>query len=374
MGSSIMPASPLFAQTPVFSAGEAGVCEYRIPALVCTNQGTLLAACDARVDKPGDAPNNIDLALKRSEDLGETWSEVQILVDDGGDMAAGDPCMLVDRVTGSVWIIYDHIYPTMDELLRRDPQRAEGAREEWHGRVIFVHAIRSDDDGRTWSDPIDLTPQIKHPDWVAAMAGPGMGITMSGGRLICPGYRRFDADLGEDSAHVYFSDDHGATWQVGEAAATQTNEAQAVELADGRLMLNMRTPRGYNRRRVAISQDGGETWSEAHDDPALTEPGCQASIIRWPGGTMGADGRLLFSNPASTDKRTDMTVRVSYDDGQTWPVAKTIAGEYCSYSCLAALPDGSAGILFEHRFPDPDAQGRENLVFARFNDVWLKLP
>ncbi|MGM0494066.1 MAG: hypothetical protein ACQER1_14100, partial [Armatimonadota bacterium] len=99
--------SPLLTQTPVFSAGEAGVCEYRIPALVCTNNGTLLAACDARVDRPGDAPNNIDLALKRSEDLGETWSEVEILIDDGGEMAAGDPCMVVDRETGTVWIVYD---------------------------------------------------------------------------------------------------------------------------------------------------------------------------------------------------------------------------------------------------------------------------
>ena len=112
---------PLFVETPVFTAGEAGVCEYRIPAMVCTNAGKLLAVCDARVERPGDAPNNVDLALKRSEDLGETWSAVEILIDDGGDMAACDPCMLVDRATGTVWIVYDHVYPTMDELRRRDP-------------------------------------------------------------------------------------------------------------------------------------------------------------------------------------------------------------------------------------------------------------
>lgn len=364
-------ASPLFAQTPVFSAGEAGVCEYRIPALVCTNQGTLLAACDARVDKPGDAPNNIDLALKRSEDLGETWSEVEILIDDGGEMAAGDPCMLVDRVTGAIWIIYDHIYPTMDELLRRDPHRAEGAREEWHGRVIFLHAIRSDDDGRTWSEPIDLTPMVKRPDWLAAMAGPGMGITMSSGRLICPGYRRHSSDFAQDGVHVYFSDDHGETWHAGGTPGVG-NEAQAVELADGRLMLNMRTPRGHGCRMVATSSDGGETWSEARDDPALIEPGCQASFIRWTSEAAGDDrDRLLFANPASADQRTDMTVRLSFDEGKTWPVARRLAGDYCSYSCMAALPDGTAGILYEHRFPDPETQGRENLVFARFNEAWL---
>lgn len=255
-----MPAqSPLFTQTPLFTAGEDGICEFRIPAMVCTNEGTLLAACDARVDKPGDAPNNIDLALKRSDDLGETWSDLEILVDDGGEMCAGDPCMLVDRVTGAVWIIYDHAYPSMDELRRRDPERAEGAREGWKGRVIFLHAIRSDDDGRTWSEPIDLTPQVKDPAWGAAMAGPGAGITMTAGRLICPGYRRHSADFALDAAHVYFSDDRGETWQVGEAPCSATNEAQAVELADGRLMLNMRTPRGHGCRMVATSADGGET-------------------------------------------------------------------------------------------------------------------
>jgi sialidase-1 len=145
-----------------------------------------------------------------------------------------------------------------------------------------------------------------------------------------------------------------------------------VELADGRLMLNMRTPRGHGCRMVATSSDGGETWSEARDDPALIEPGCQASFIRWTSEAAGDDrDRLLFANPASADQRTDMTVRLSFDEGQTWPVARRLAGDYCSYSCMAALPDGTAGILYEHRFPDPETQGRENLVFARFNEAWL---
>jgi sialidase-1 len=339
---------------------------------VCSNEGTLLAACDARADKPGDAPNNIDLAFKRSEDLGETWSDVQILIDDGGDMAAGDPCMLVDRESGSIWIIYDHIYPTMDELLRRDPQRAEGAEVEWRGRVIFLHAIRSDDDGRTWSDPIDLTPQVKSDAWLAAMAGPGMGITTSSGRLICPGYRRTSSDFSEDRAHVYFSDDHGETWRVSEGVSATTNEAQVVELADGRLMMNMRTPYGHGCRMVSISEDGGETWSEARDEPVLIEPGCQASFIRWTSEAAGDDrNRLLFANAANTERRTEMTVRLSYDDGKTWPVARKLAGDYCSYSCMAALPDGTVGILFEHEGPDTESEGLAQLMFARFNEAWL---
>lgn len=312
------------------------------------------------------------MRVKRSEDLGESWSEVEILIDDGGEMAAGDPCMLVDRETGTVWIVYDHVYPTMDELLRRDPQRAEGAEVEWHRRVIFLHAIRSDDDGRTWSEPIDLTPQVKDDGWVAAMAGPGMGITMTNGRLICPGYRRFGEDFSRDGSHVYFSDDHGATWHVGESPSPKTNEAQVVELADGRLMMNMRTPRGYDRRMVATSGDGGETWSEARDAPALVEPACQASFIRWTSEVAGDDrNRLLFSNPADPEKRTNMTVRLSYDEGETWPVARLVNGDFCAYSCMAALPDGTVGLLYEHKSPDANTPGFENLVFARFNDAWL---
>ena len=367
--------SPLFVETPVFIAGEAGVCEYRIPAMVSTHEGTLLAACDARVDRPGDAPNNIDLALKRSEDLGNTWSEAEILIDDGGDMAACDPCMLVDRATGTVWIVYDHVYPTMDELRRRDPHRAGGAEPDHSGRVIFLHAIRSDDDGRTWSAPVDLTAQVKSPRWQSAMSGPGMGITLSGGRLVCPGYRRqredSSGDGAGDGAHVYFSDDHGETWRVGDTPGCG-NEAQAVELADGRLMLNIRTPSEHPCRRVAISADGGETWSETRDDPTLVEPGCQASLIRWTDEAAGGGrARLLFSNPASTDRRADMTVRLSCDEGDTWPVARLVNADFCAYSCLAVLPDGTVGLLYEHKGPNATTPGLQRLLFARFNQAWL---
>ncbi len=363
---------PLFVETPVFTAGEAGVCEYRIPAMVCTNEGTLLAACDARADRPGDAPNNIDLALKRSEDLGETWSVVEILIDDGGQMCAGDPCMLVDRETGAIWIVYDHIYPTMDELRRRDPHRAEGAQAGRQGRVIFLHAIRSDDDGHTWSEPIDLTPQVKRAEWQAAMAAPGTGIQMRDGRLICPGYRRHGQDYTKDGAQVFYSDDHGETWRAGESSGPGGNECQAVELADGRLMLNIRTPRGHGCRTVATSNDGGETWSEPRDDRTLIEPGCQASFIRWTSEADGGDrNRLLFSNPASAERRERMTVRLSYDEGETWPISRLVNADFCAYSCMAALPDGTVGLLYEHKGPDADTPGLEDLIFARINEAWL---
>jgi len=366
-------AEALFEETDVFVAGEHGVAEYRIPALVTTTAGTLLAVCDARVDRPGDAPNNIDMVLRRSDDLGRTWSEREVLIDLPGEMAAGDPCMLVDRQTGAVWIIYDHVYPSMAVLREMDPERAEGAQPGYQGRVLFLHAIRSDDDGRTWSEPIDLTPAVKDPAWIAAMAGPGMGIQTRAGRLIAPGYRRLARDFRNDGSHLYISDDHGETWHVSASPGPNTNEGQVVELEDGSLMLNMRSTRGPRCRAVATTVDGGETWSAMRDDETLVEPRNQASFIRWTDRRDGhARSRLLFANTAHPESRENMTVRLSYDEGRSWPVAKVVNPGPTAYGCLSVLPDMAVGLLYEYRgLPDGPAPGYERISFARFNLEWL---
>jgi len=363
---------PLFEETDVFVAGEHDVAEYRIPAVVTTNEGTLLAVCDARVDRPGDAPNNIDLVLKRSGDLGRTWGAREVVVDLPGQMAAGDPCMLVDRQTGAVWIIYDHVYPSMDALREDAPERAEGAQPGYQGRVLFLYAVRSDDDGRTWSEPIDLTPAVKHPSWIGAMAGPGMGIQTRAGRLIAPGYLRSSGDFRQDGSHLYYSDDHGETWHVSASPGPNTNECQVVELADGSLMLNMRSTRGHHCRAVATSDDGGRTWSAIRDEATLVEPRCQGSFIRWTDERDGhARNRLLFANPAHAESRENMVARLSYDEGESWPVSRVVNPGPAAYSCPTVLPDGTAGLLYECRGLPGASPGYAKITFARFNLEWL---
>jgi len=335
-----------FEEVNVFVSGTDGVCQYRIPALVTATDGALIAVCDARIEEPGDAPNNIDLVVKRSVDGGRTWSATERIAQFPGTEAACDPCMLVDRETGTIWVFYDYAVPH-DSLPRN--------------RRIMTHVIASDDHGRTWSKPKDLTPEINRPEWYYVAAAPGMGIQTRDGKLVAPVYtKRRDEP---SKSHVLWSEDHGETWILGGGAGTDTGECQVVELDDDRLLINMRRPKGAGCRSVACSDDGGHSWSEAVDDPALIEPACQASFIRLTSTRDGDDkSRLLFSNPAHASQRLNMTVRLSYDEGKTWPVAKLVNPERSMYSCLTVLPDKTIGLLYE--------KGKI-LAFARFSLAWL---
>jgi sialidase-1 len=184
--------------------------------------------------------------------------------------------------------------------------------------------------------------------------------------------------LGDGDAkysHAFFSDDHGATWKLGGTVAPHTDECQVVELADGTLMMNMRNywerdggePTKGGKRAIASSADGGETWSELSFDETLVEPVCQASFMRYSWPVEGAPGGLLFSNPASSEARVKMTVRMSYDEGQTWPVAKLLHEGPAAYSCLAVLPDRRIGCLYERG----GEHSYETISFARFTLRWL---
>jgi sialidase-1 len=163
-------------------------------------------------------------------------------------------------------------------------------------------------------------------------------------------------------SHVIYSDDSGKTWKIGGVVGPQCNESQVVELADGSVMLNMRSYQGNNRRLVATSKDGGETFTKPTEDKELIEPVCQASILRLP----GEKGGLLFSNPAST-KREKMTVRLSRDEGKTWQFAKELHAGPAAYSCLTVLPNGEIGCLYERGDKTP----YDNITFARFPRTWL---
>ncbi len=359
-----LAAAELLEQTDIFISGQDNVFEYRIPVLLTSNRGTLLAICDARVHKSGDAPNNIDIVMKRSTDKGRTWSPLRTLMDNGNG-AAGDALGLVDQQTGTIWVFAVY-FP--------EGVGSSNVQPGLSGPTATYWAVRSDDDGVTWSEPIDLTEMFKRPDWRAGSVGPGNGIQMRNGRLIVPRYY-FSGKANEPmrpTAFVSYSDDHGRTWHTGGMTSPGgvTNECQVIESEDGSLLLNMRNVvngRG-NFRKVAHSPDGGGTWTEMTDDTGLIEPenGCQASLLRYTTRREHGRNRVLFSNPASL-RRNNMSLRLSYDEGRTWREVRQLHGGPAGYSSLAVLPDMTVACLYERG----EKRYYEKITFARFNLEWL---
>ncbi|HET7217060.1 MAG TPA: sialidase family protein, partial [Vicinamibacterales bacterium] len=221
--------------------------------------------------------------------------------------------------------------------------------------------------GATWSAPVDISASVRKPDWTWYATGPGIGIQTRNGRLVIPA-NHATAGTGVHQSHIIYSDDHGNMWHLGGSADAGTNESQVVELADGRLMLNMRNhpPKPENLRLVATSQDLGGTWATPVPAGSLIEPPAQASLIRLTTAAAGGRNRLLFSNPASV-RRERMTVRVSYDEGASWPASRIVHDGPAAYSSLVVLPDRSIGLLFERG----DRSPYEMITFARFTLEWL---
>jgi sialidase-1 len=338
-------------QAPVFVSGQDGYNTYRIPSVIATTKGTLLAFCEGRKTGRGDA-GNIDLVLNRSTDGGKTWGPMQVVWDDA-DNTCGNPCPVVDAKTGTVWLLMTH-------NLGRDTEAMIVSGKSTGTRTVWV--TRSDDDGVTWAKPAEITKDVKKPGWTWYATGPGVGIQLKSGRLLIPCDSKSEGGKVRES-HVIYSDDGGRSWTPGGVVGPNCNESHAVELADGSVMLNMRSYQANNRRLVAISKDGGETFSKPTEDPVLIEPVCQASILRLPG------GGIAFSNPAST-KREKMTVRLSRDDGKTWPHANVLHAGPAAYSCLVALPGGGIGCLYECGDKNP----YETITFARFDRAWVAPP
>lgn len=345
-------AAVLPSATDVYTAGEDGYHTYRIPAIVATAKGTLLAFCEGRKNSARDW-GDIDLLVKRSADGGRTWSQAIRIADFGTD-TVGNPAPVLDRRTGTVWL-----------LMTRNPGDLEekriGPGLSGHTRTVWV--THSRDDGLTWAAPADITADVKRPEWTWYATGPVNGIQLRTGRMVVP----CDHDrerVTERYSHVIYSDDGGRTWKLGGSAGPECNESTVVELADGSLMLNMRSYAGKNRRAVSISRDGGLSWSAPTLEEALIEPVCQASLIAF---GKGKQRVLLFSNPAST-KRMNMTVRLSRDEGRTWSASKTIHAGPSAYSNLIELKGGMMGLLYERG----EARPYERITFARFPLRWLE--
>ena len=352
----------------VFVSGADGYHTYRIPSLLITQRGTLLAFCEGRKMGSGDT-GNIDLLLKRSEDNGKTWSTAQ-LIWDAGDDVCGNPCPVQDRATGTIWLLV-----TWNRGADTERQIIRGESEET--RRVF--ALQSVDEGQSWSTPTDITHVVKDSTWGWYATGPGIGIQIQQGqyqnRLVIPCDHSYNDPDGtvqdgpfEYGSHIIYSDDHGKSWHLGGVIRPKVNECQVVEVDDGHgtLLMNMRAYRGKNLRAQSFSRDGGMTWSEIEDVADLIEPVCQASMVRYSWKEQGAS-RLLFSNPASL-KREKLSVKMSLDEGKTWPYAKELHAGPAAYCCLGVLRDGQVACLYEGGENNP----YERITFVKFQISWLE--
>ena len=336
----------------VRTAHQDGNRSYRIPGLATTNNGTLIAVYDNRKSGWGDLPGNIDIGMSRSTDGGHTWEPMQVIMDMGDEEepgmrgnGIGDPAVLVDTTTNTIWVI-----ATWSHGNRSWRGSQPGLSPADTGQLMLT---KSEDDGVTWSDPINITEQVKDPAWCFLLQGPGKGITLSDGTILFPAQFQ---DTPENNrlprSSLIYSQDHGETWHMGTGAWDDTTEAQVVELEDGVLMINCRYNR-QNRRVVRISNDMGATWQEHPTTrEALTEPGsCMASLINVDR-ELGRPytGVLLFSNPASTRARQEMTIKASRDGGMTWPHDMQVLldhGRGAGYSCMTMIDENTVGILYE---------------------------
>ncbi len=332
-------------------AGDDGSAAFRIPGLVTTNKGTVLAVYDVRYNSSVDMQERIDIGLSRSTDGGRTWEKMRLPMsfgETGGLPSAqngvGDPAILVDKKTNTIWIVASWIHGMGNQ--RSWFSSHPGIEKETTGQLMLV---KSTDDGQTWSDPINITKQVKRPEWYYLLQGPGKGITMDDGTLVFPIDYKDKENM--PFAGIMYSKDRGKTWKLHNGARSNTTESQVVEIEPGVLMLNMRDNRGGSRA-VSITRDLGQTWTEHPSNrSALNEPVCMASLIKVKAkdNALGKD-LLIFSNPNTTKERKDMTIKVSFDNGLTWEKENQLLldeGYSWGYSCLTMVDRETVAILYE---------------------------
>lgn len=346
--------------TVLFARGDAGSKFYRIPALVVAADGSLVAAADKRIENMGDLPNRIDIVVRRSEDGGRTWSDPVTVAAHDGDCGFGDPALVVERKSGDLLCIC----ASGVGLWASTPE---------HPADIDI--FRSCDHGRNWSGPTRITTQLYGgacPDsvackWYGAFAASGAALQLRDGTLAFVIAAR-TGEARKLANYVCLSEDGGHTWRTLPAAADMNgDEAKLAELADGSWLMSIRNPEG-GRRKYAVSHDRGTTWSQPERWEDLCEPACNGDLIRY---TLRSDGfrcdRLLHSIPYDEQSRRNVSLLMSYDEGRTWPVRKTIWDTEAGYSSLAVLPDGTIGMLTE-------VGGWDNgfdIYFTRITPEWL---
>lgn len=352
----------------VFVPSSDGFASIRIPSVVVSKNGTVLAFAEGRAADADQAKNK--LILKRSTDGGKSWSKVVVFAEDG-NKALNNPCAVVEQESGQVLLMYQS-YPA--GVSERSGTIQTGYKGE---KVVRNWLITSNDDGLTWTKPRDITRQTKRQKVVTTIAsGPGIGIQLQHGkhkgRILMPFN---EGPFGVWNIYAVYSDDKGKTWQMGDAApgglidtgkntvTSTVNEAQFVELSDGSIRFNVRRWAGKAVRKTCVSVDGGVNWSKVEDVPDLIDPGCMGSVLRYTESTNGGKSRILYSGPQST-KRENGTIFVSYDEGKSWPTKRVVNKQSFAYSCLTALNDGTIGCLYE-------ADGTKKVVFVRLTLSWL---
>lgn len=362
-----------------------GVHTSRIPGLARTNKGTLLAIFDARYESGRDLQGHIDIGLHRSTDQGQTWEPLQITMDMGewGGLpqkfnGVSDACILVDRNSNTIYIAGLWMHGVINEegkWLAGLNEHSDDWNHQWRNKASqpgfgvretsqFL-IVKSTDDGKSWSAPINLTRLCKKEEWWLWAPAPGNGITLSDGTLVFPTQGR--DEKGRSFSNITYSTDGGNTWKTSNPAYSGTTECAVVQLTDNRLMLNMRSGRNKGRlgtdngRAIAVTDDLGDSWTEHPSSfNALPEPVCMASLYMHTDGT--GKSMLLFSNPNSKEFRHNMTLKISHDDGNTWPEDQQILldeGRSRGYSCLTTVDDRHIGILYE--------SSQADMVFQRID-------
>ena len=349
----------LFTRTELYHPGDYGSTNYRIPAVITAKDGSIVAVTDKRKYNEGDLPQDIDIVCNRSTDGGHTWSEpYTIALGTGYNHGFGD-CALAwsNDENGLIAVFVGGV----------------GLWNSTPSAPIRSYKSYSYDNGQTWTEPEDITDFIfgdnciipEHQSWRASFFGSGNGLLTSTGRIM------FVAAIREGSAqslnnYAVYSDDNGITWHLSGRASTGGDEAKVTELVDGRILMSIRHggKRWYN-----ISENGGETWrpnTSTWND--ITAPACNGDLIRYTSVNQGYNkNRLLHSVPKGT-QRTDVTVYISYDEGETWPVSKTIVPYSSAYSSLCILPDGTIGLYVEE---EPNGTSGYSTVFYNFSLEWL---